>query len=217
MRFTPACFALALVAASPAATAAQTRQVTVTFPPGATATTLRASLRGDGQIAYAIEARAGQTMQLLLAPSNRSCTFNLYEPGAGAATHIGAVSGNEFGSTLGKDGRYRVEIGLLRAAARRQERCRFRLSVEITGAPGGVSAGLSDRMMVDACRANAAPMYGVSGAAIRLPGRIRPDGQGGFRLDGTVDKGAEGVKKLRCLYRADRRFSHVMAMTPDGE
>ncbi|MCZ8258993.1 MAG: hypothetical protein O9333_02540 [Beijerinckiaceae bacterium] len=118
MRFTRACLALALVAASPAAATAQTRQVTVTFPPGA---------------------------------------------------------------------------------------------------PGSVSAGLSDRMLVDACRANAAPLYGVSGAAIRLPGRIRPDGQGGFRLDGTVNKGAEGVKKLRCLYRADRRFSHVMAVTPDGE
>jgi hypothetical protein len=31
-----------------------------------------------------------------------------------------------------------------------------------------------------------------------------------------VNKGAEGVKKFRCLYTPERQLRDVMAMTPDG-
>jgi hypothetical protein len=103
----------------------------------------------------------------------------------------------------------------MRNAARRHETCRYSLSIELTGAPGGVSAGVSDLMMGDECKANAAPMYGVASARIAL-GPVKPDGKG-FGIDGTVDKGAEGVKKLRCLFGPQRTFDKIRAMTPDGE
>ena len=39
----------------------------------------------------------------------------------------------------------------------------------------------------------------------------------GFAIDGTANKGADGIKKLRCLFTAGRTFDQIMAMTPDGE
>ena len=61
--------------ASPAAPADRIK--TVRFPPGATSTTLTGTIRGYTGVDYLIDARAGQTMQMLFSPSNLSCTFNL--------------------------------------------------------------------------------------------------------------------------------------------
>lgn len=207
---------LVLLIASAAFASAQDRVVTVQFPPGSTATTLKDRISGGRGIDYRVDARAGQVMQILFKPSNRSCAFNLFEPGADAAAHIGSVGGNEFGKTLDRDGLHRIQISLMRNAARRNETCRFTLSLEITGQPGGVSAGLSDQMMRDRCIAEAAPMYGVRPSQIRLSRQIRKTASG-FSIDGTVDKAAEGRKALRCLYSGSRIFDRVMAMTPDGE
>jgi hypothetical protein len=55
----------------------------------------------------------------------------------------------------------------------------------------------------------------VASGRIRL-GAIRNGPEGPF-IDGTANKGAEGVKKLRCRFDADRKLRDVMAMTPDGE
>ena len=208
--------ALFLLLVSAGLSSAQDRVVTVRFPPGGTATALTDRIAGDRGIDYRIDAKAGQVMQVLFTPNNRSCAFNVFEPGADAATHIGSVAGNEFGRTLGKDGLYRIQVYLLRNAARRHASCRFTLSVEITGRPGGVSAGLSDRMMRDRCIAEAAPMYGVRPSQIRLAARIERSASG-FIIDGVVDKAKEGRKSLRCLYSGARTFDRVMAMTPDGE
>jgi hypothetical protein len=39
----------------------------------------------------------------------------------------------------------------------------------------------------------------------------------GYEIDGTADKGADGIKKLRCIFNAGRSFDHIRAMTSDGE
>lgn len=102
----------------------------------------------------------------------------------------------------------------MRGAARRGEACRYRLTLELTGAPGD-GDGVSDTAMRDRCKEAAAVMYTVA------PGRIAPGtvvrAGGGDQIDATADKGAEGIKMLRCLFTAGRGFDHIMAMTPDGE
>jgi hypothetical protein len=195
---------------------AQDRTVPVRFKPGTTAATVKGSIRGDRGINYTFETAAGQTLQILFTPSNRSCTLNVYAPGADEAVHIGSVAGNEFGQTATRAGTYRAQVSLIRNAARRNETCRHTLSIEITGKPGGGSAGVSDAMLRDRCRAEAAPMYGVSPRRITLASSIAPSAEGGLQIDGTVDKGREGLKKLRCLFTRERGFDRVMAMTPDG-
>jgi hypothetical protein len=207
--------------------AAQEQKRAVTFPPGQTATTLKGAIRGDASIAYALKMAEGQTLQLLFKPTNRACYMNVIEPGANEAVHIGSASGNEFGQNPTKAGAYTVQVYLMRSAARRGETCRYSLSVEATGKPGGVSAGVSDAMMRDICRVEAAVMYGVErrritvqrvmrGRPIPVPGAA-PLPAPAFQAEASADKGREGVKKLRCLFRPDRSLDRIMALTPDGE
>lgn len=204
--------AFALAGIAPAA--AQGADRTVTFRPGTTATEIRGSIRGDRDQTYRFRTVPGQVMQVLFSPANRSCYFNAFEPGRVEAVHVGSLSGNEFGRSPTLAGEYRFQVYLMRNAARRNETCRFRISFEVTGVPGGVSAGVSDQAMRDRCRGRVASMYAVRTARIRLAGiAAAPEGP---RIDGTVDKGAEGIKKFRCLYTPARQLRDVMAMTPDG-
>jgi hypothetical protein len=209
--------AIALICAS--ATAAD-RAETVKFAPGKTATNIRSVIRGYDGVTYGIATVQGQTMQLLFAPSNRSCYFNMYAPGKvigrDEAAFVGSTSGNEFALNPTEAGVYKAQVYLMRNAARRKETCRFQLSIEITGAPGGVSAGVSDQSMMDSCKGSAAQMYGVQPRNIRIAGKMLAR-DGGFTVDGVADKGAEGRKKLRCIFKSDRQFSHIQAMTSDGE
>lgn len=158
----------------------------------------------------------GQVLHVLFKPSNSACYFNAYAPAnAESAVHIGSRDGHKFGASPAQAGLWRFDIYLMRSAARRQERCRFALSVELTGKPGGASVGVSDKMMRDQCFAKAAPMYAVKKRAITL-GAITAS-KDEIAIDGTVDKGREGIKQLRCRFTVERRFIEVMAMTPDGE
>lgn len=189
----------------------------VKFAPGTTAITLKGSIKARGDARYVLDVAAGQVMQALFAASSRDCYFNVAEKGAGTAEHIGSVAGNEFGKNLTAPGAYVFNIYLTRSGARRNRVCRYQLSLELTGPPGGASPGQSDTAMRDACRAAAAPMYGVQPRNVTLRQRINPVPAGGFMINGTVDKGAEGKKTMRCIFRADRTLDRVMATTPDGE
>ncbi|WP_258741113.1 hypothetical protein [Ancylobacter mangrovi] len=199
-------------------TLAEGRVEVVKFAAGTTSTSIKGSIRGDDMVSYSIGTGAGQVMQLLFVPSNRSCYVNVYAPeNAQTAVHVGSLSGNEFGINPTAPGSYTARVYLMRNAARRNETCRFTLSIEITGKPGGISAGGSDQLMIDICKGSAAGMYGVQPRDVAIARGVVAASGGGFTLDGTVDKGAEGLKKLRCIFGPDRRFSHVQAMTSDGE
>lgn len=203
-------FALLLV--GPALSQPTERQVA--FKPGATSSELRGVIRGDADITYRLRTVPGQVMQVLFAPSNRSCYINVFEPGRQDAAHIGSSAGNEFSRNPTRAGDYRIQVYLMRNAARRNETCRFQISFEVTGVPGGVSAGVSDRQMRDQCQSRASIMYGVRSPSIKMAS-IR-SGSDGPRIDGSVNKGADGVKKFRCLFTPARELRDVMAMTPDG-
>jgi hypothetical protein len=71
--------------------------------------------------------------------------------------------------------------------------------------------------MRDACTGAASVQYGVEANRITLAAEITTATDGGFALDGSVDKGAEGIKLLKCRFDASRKLLDVMAMTPDGE
>ena len=203
------------IGAAISSVAAADRLETVRFKPGATSTTLSGTIRGYDGTKYSVGATAGQVMSVLFKPSNRSCYMNVWVPGADSAAFDGAATGNEYSANLAVTGNYTIQIYLMRNAARRNETCRYGLTIEITGAPGGASAGVSDSIMRDRCRSGAAGMYGVS------PGQIATGTIGrvakGYEIDGTADKGAEGVKKLRCIFTEGRAFDHIMAMTSDGK
>lgn len=191
------------------------RLETVRFKRGAISATLSGTIRGYDGVKYSVRAAAGQVISVLFSPSNRSCYMNVWTPGGNAATFNGSASGNEYTANLSVSGDYVIQVYLMRNAARRNETCRYKLTVEITGATGGASAGTPDVAMQDRCKGEAARMYGVHpGKIVTAAVRMVTTG---YEIDGTADKGSEGIKKLRCIFNASRSFSDIMAMTPDGE
>lgn len=209
---------VALVATALMATpidSSQAAERSVLFQRGATSTTLKGVIRGETDATFVLRTVEGQVLQALLTVSNRSCYFNAFEPGQPEAAHNGSMSGNEFGRSPTKVGTYRFQIYLMRSAARRNETCRYSLSIELTGRPGGAGAGISNRQMQDSCKARVRDMYAVLSQRIRMAS-LRP-GREGPVINGTVNKGAEGVMRFRCLFTPDRQLRDVMAMTADGE
>lgn len=196
---------LGLACAAPAFAADAVKPVKI--PAGKTVVTLRGTIKGDAGVDYRIAAAQGQALRLLFKPSNRSCYFNVYAPGADTAVHIGSTAGDEFSQNPTQSGVWRAQVYLMRNAARRNETCRYSLSVELSR--GGDPAGQ------EACRSEAAKLYGVEPKAIVLGERVKT--AEGASLDAKADKGEEGVKALRCLFKPDGAFDHIMAMTPDGE
>jgi hypothetical protein len=216
MFYARGCITLAatvLIATQISSTQADERQVQ--FQSGATATTLKGVIRGDADANFTLQTVEGQALQTLLTVSNRSCYFNVFEPDQQDAAHIGSISGNEFGRNPTKAGNYRFQIYLMRNAARRNETCRYSLSIELTGGLGGASAGVSDIQMRDSCQTRVRDMYAVPFGRVRMES-VR-SGREGPLINGTVDKGAEGIKRFRCLFTPERQLRDVMAMTPDGE
>jgi hypothetical protein len=109
------------------------RTETVKFAAGASNAFLSGTIKGDDGVTYRVGARAGQVMQVLFSPSNRSCYFNVTAPGADAADFVGSSSGNEYSANLAASGDYIVQVYLMRNAARRGETCKHKISFEITG------------------------------------------------------------------------------------
>ncbi|WP_051504419.1 hypothetical protein [Sphingomonas jaspsi] len=66
------------------------------------------------------------------------------------------------------------------------------------------------------CRGEVSAMYGTKPIYVTTGKLLRGKG-GTTHVDGTVDKGNEGIKKFSCRYDARGRFIDVMALTSDGE
>ena len=109
---------------------AQERTETVKFAPGASSKTISGKIKGYDGVSYILGANAGQVMQVLFKPGNRSCYMNVYRPGEDAA--VFRAQGNEYSANLEKSGDYRVQVFLMRNAARRNETCAYKISFEIS-------------------------------------------------------------------------------------
>lgn len=124
---------LALAALTLPASIAGAAEQAVHFKPGASSATLSGTITGYDGKDYRVGARAGQAMSVLFEPKNPSCYFNVLPPGSNdVAIFIGSNSGNEFTAKLEQTGDYIIRVYLMRNAARRKEKCRYRFTVEIS-------------------------------------------------------------------------------------
>jgi len=127
---------LALVAALPLAgspTLAGERTQAVQFAAGASSAAITGTIRGDDSVAYTLGARAGQQMSVDLTARNPSCYMNITAPGANEAIHIGSSAGNSFSGPVTVAGNQKVQVYLMRNAARRNETCAYTIKFSITG------------------------------------------------------------------------------------
>lgn len=105
----------------------------VSFAKGASSAAIKGSIRGDQSRAFLIKVRAGQTMKVKLVTSNASANFNITAPGAAEALFIGSTSGTTFQGVIPSSGDYRIDLFLMRNAARRNETANFTLTIGATG------------------------------------------------------------------------------------
>ena len=129
---------IALAALSPLTTLAAAEggphRQAVQFAKGANSALLRGTIKGDGDVDYTVNARAGQTLAVKLRSSNASLYFNINPPGsADVSLFIGSVQGAEAKVMLPADGTYVVRVYLMRNAARRNESATYTLNVAVTG------------------------------------------------------------------------------------
>ena len=220
--------AASLCIVAPAVAQSPTRSERVQFPRGASSLVVRGTIRGYSTIDYIVGARAGQTLRVGMRTSNTSSYFNVIAPGAQSALFDGSIRGNSFSGRLPQTGDYRIRVYLMRNAARRNEVANYSLDIGVSGqmggpgGPGGPGAGNGSGPPISAgnmgayCRGEAAGMYGLRPAYVRI-GRLTAAPGGGTRIEGTADKGREGIKRFRCRFDARNRFVNVMPLDSDGE
>ncbi len=107
------------------------RSEDIRFERGASTARRNGNIRGYETVTYRLEARAGQPMTVALQSSNRSGYFNITSPGAREALFNGAIGGARYQGRAPASGVYRVEVYLMRNAARRGESMRYTLDVAL--------------------------------------------------------------------------------------
>ena len=131
--FVPIMLLLCTLSWQPCNVDAANRIEQVHFAKGRSFTTISSQIKGYDSVDYQISARKGQTMSVSLQTSNLSNYFNITAPGANEALFIGSSSGSRYRGVLPGDGVYTISVYLMRNAARRDERARYKLKIDVTG------------------------------------------------------------------------------------
>jgi hypothetical protein len=101
----------------------------IRFERGTSSATRRGVIKGYETATYLLDVRAGQSMTVSLQSSNRSGYFNITAPRANQALFNGSISGARYRGRAASSGRYKIEVYLMRNAARRGETARYTLDV----------------------------------------------------------------------------------------
>ncbi|WP_251978420.1 SH3 domain-containing protein [Salinicola avicenniae] len=104
---------------------------TVTRLDATTRTLVREQLTGDETDRFQVTARGGQTLSVDLYADNASASFTIWSEEADTALFAGMQKGNVADVPLPTDGDYRIEVFLVRAAARRGEMAHYSLAVAL--------------------------------------------------------------------------------------
>ncbi len=195
---------------SPARAADKTQEVK--FGAGQNAATLKGRLKGNDTNTYLLGAKAGQTMSITFSPSNLSCYFNLLEPGADSAVFIGSTSGNEFSGSLQKSGQHRVDVYLMRNAARRNEVCSYSVTFEVTDGPAGETTQQPD--FADGL-AGGPDYWEVAGVATGDTLNLRSEPSANGRIILELDNGAV-LRNKGCRMTGSTRWCQVQ-LTGDAD
>ncbi|MFK8253091.1 SH3 domain-containing protein [Ancylobacter terrae] len=184
--------------------------IDVRFAAGASSASYSGVLAGDGAVQYRLGARAGQVMSVRLSSAHAGAAFNVTAPGADAALFRGAVSGSDFTGVLPVAGTYRVDVFLVRAAARRNERAPFTIDIRIeAAAPASPAAGAEGGARVGS------GFWRITGLPVgdTLNLRAEPGPQAAIQL--TLAEGAV-LRDLGCRAIEGGRWCRVQ-LTGDGD
>ena len=114
-----------------AADAPTVRVEPIAFTTSADSIQRKQSIKGDHTAQYTFTAKAGQILTVDFKPSNTSAYINILAKGADYALFNGSIMGNHFFGSLPGDGKYTVQVYLMRNAARRNEVANYQLSLRL--------------------------------------------------------------------------------------
>lgn len=117
--------------AAPAIARDEARTERVSFARGTSSKVIKSSVRGYDVVDYLVGARAGQTLSVKMTTSNAASYFNVSAAGADQALFVGSTSGNAFSGKLPASGDYKVQVYLMRNAARRGETAKYTLTIAV--------------------------------------------------------------------------------------
>ncbi len=113
------------------------------IPSGSNSTSVEGRIRGDQVVDYLLQARAGDYLNIGMAPMQGTPYFNIMEPGEQyVAIHNGSNRGNQFEGTAQRNGEYRIRVYQMGNAADTGAWASFRLEV-IKSSNSGPSMGSS--------------------------------------------------------------------------
>ncbi len=192
--------------AAPVLAADAAREERVHFKAGAEGTTVKGRLKGREDINYVLGVKAGQRMTVTLYTDNPQNYFNILPPMGGEALFVGSSDGNRFEGALPASGDYRIQVYLMRAAARRDETASYRLDIRVEGAPrastaaptGDFADGLS----------GGPDFWEVTGVASGDMLNLRAGPSSRDRAVGEIDNGAV-VRNLGCKMAGGQRWCQV--------
>jgi hypothetical protein len=166
------------LAAHPVLAQSDVRTERVGFERGANSTFVEDSITGYETVDYVLGAREGQYPNISMATDNGANYFNIIPPGeADVAMFNGSIAENQYEGVLPASGDYKVQVYLMRSAARRDEVANYRLEMIIADVEEQSSSAEPEPAAVDV---PAAPEDGgprnweVSGIATTLNLREQP-------------------------------------------
>lgn len=121
-----------LWSATCALTSAQATQ-NVSLKSGPGTLVVSGTLQGDKYLDYKINLVAGQSLTVALKGSNPQNYFNVNPPGSEVSMYVGSSEISKFQRLVPVTGIYTVRVYLMRPAARRNEKSRFKLSFQVQG------------------------------------------------------------------------------------
>lgn len=136
-RFLPVLAAAFMSVAAPVVAQAP-QQVEVHFLPGTSGASYSETIAGHDTVEYYLTANAGQVMGVTLNTLNASNYFNVWAPGQDTALFMGSVEGTDFQGVLPSSGRYRVQVFLMRNAARRGESATYTINMTVDAGSAAV-------------------------------------------------------------------------------
>ncbi len=178
-------FPLFLLFGITAAFAGDIREVNVQFKPNETGTKIKGSIKGRETLDYRLRAKSGQRMTVSMDTNNLSNYFNVLPPGSETALFVGSTSGNRWTGTLPTDGNYTVRVYLMRSAARRNEKAKYTLSIDIASGELG-NAPSSD------AKVPGTPYHATG----KVPCSIGPDPKGSAQCEFGVIRGKPGKAEV---------------------
>jgi hypothetical protein len=193
--------ALLLAAPSQADTTSRIR-----FDRGAEGAEVRGRIAGYDGASYLVGARAGQTLAVEMETSNASAYFNVTAPGQTEAMFIGSTSGLAFTGVLPATGDYRIDVYLMRNAARRDEMASYTLRVAVpaaqASAPAAPGSDVADGL------AGGPDFWEVTNLADGDSLNVRGGPSTGDRIRGHLAAG-ETVRNLGCAAVDGSRWCEI--------